>query len=887
MFKRILTAILVVVLGVSLFMSYRFLTKEAQKNMEPIVAIPLDVGIVIESNNIRNVWTNLTETNLVFSELMNVPEMITFKNTIARIDSTVNTYPSLSVIFDNKPVGIGFFKNENLDFFIATQCSEKQFEDVQSLINNSTTIKQNKIVNEVVVHQCNLGGREYFFALKTPLILFSSNATLIQKSILQLETKKSLLSDSDFTSLRLTNSKTAFAHIHIQSPQIGTLLSSYLTKRMSEDIYNGKVLPKWTTFDLSAKSNSLTVSGLSTSEVDNKKKKNTLLQAPSATNSMRFLPKEVKTFKRTSISDVPIFIEQNNLANISTVSQSCNCDVLTSFSDWIGEEILDITFGSKNEQLIYVASDGYPNLLGKLSSFGVSDTIVIKTLGVASYLLESDDVLNLLGVKYQANKKVYFLQKEGYAVFGSRSALQKIIYEWNAHKSTVVSSDFTKFSEKLMANYSNIDLYWTLDQLLESATEIIKPEYLDRLTNLKNELSQLNAMIYQASATKNDFIYHSLAVNTKNGNEQTGAVTTLWKLKLQDQIILAPQLMKNHRTNTLEIVTQDEKYNLHLISATGKVKWSRPIKEPIIGGITQIDIYGNNKYQMLFNTANKIHLIDINGNEVKGYPVTLKEAASNQVMALDYENNYNYRLVLATTSQRILNYSKDGKPVEGWKAATTKSLITQPFAHFVTEGKDYIFNTDIQGNIYLLNRKGEIRHVVDSTFNTSQKDKVYLVKGNSIETSKVVFVDSSAQFSSLFFDNTIQKLNIDSSLFDYNYYLTDLENDNLYEYVVMQPNKLSVYGPDKSMIFTEIYDFDVSRNVSSVGNKNKHTVIYNSLQDQILVYNHQFKLQQGFPLSGGKYNLSGDINKDGNNEIITVLNSNEFIVYTLNLFYGM
>ena len=84
----------------------------------------------------------------------------------------------------------------------------------------------------------------------------------------------------------------------------------------------------------------------------------------------------------------------------------------------------------------------------------------------------------------------------------------------------------------------------------------------------------------------------------------------------------------------MEVLIQDAENSIHLISATGKIKWSKQLEGPIMVKVKQIDVYSNNKWQMLFNTPAKINLIDINGNEVKGFPIELKAAASNPVAVL-------------------------------------------------------------------------------------------------------------------------------------------------------------------------------------------------------------------------------------------------------------
>ena len=61
----------------------------------------------------------------------------------------------------------------------------------------------------------------------------------------------------------------------------------------------------------------------------------------------------------------------------------------------------------------------------------------------------------------------------------------------------------------------------------------------------------------------------------------------------------------------------------YLIGANGKIKWSKSLSSPIIGKIKQIDAYKNNKYQMVFNTQQEVHILDILGNEIDDFPIKL------------------------------------------------------------------------------------------------------------------------------------------------------------------------------------------------------------------------------------------------------------------------
>ena len=127
----------------------------------------------------------------------------------------------------------------------------------------------------------------------------------------------------------------------------------------------------------------------------------------------------------------------------------------------------------------------------------------------------------------------------------------------------------------------------------------------------------------------------------------------LWKVKLDADPAVRPFFFQNHNTGATEIFIQDQKNNIYLISASGKILWKAAIRERITGDIFMIDYYRNGKYQLLFNGKDYLHLIDRNGNYVDKYPVKLRSPASNTLAVFDYENNKDYRLFIAGEDKKI------------------------------------------------------------------------------------------------------------------------------------------------------------------------------------------------------------------------------------------
>ena len=69
---------------------------------------------------------------------------------------------------------------------------------------------------------------------------------------------------------------------------------------------------------------------------------------------------------------------------------------------------------------------------------------------------------------------------------------------------------------------------------------------------------------------------------------------------------------------------------------------------------------------MVFNTKSKLHVIDILGNEIERFPIKFNYLASNPVSIFDYDNNKDYRFLIAGDDNKIHNYNISGTQVTGW-----------------------------------------------------------------------------------------------------------------------------------------------------------------------------------------------------------------------------
>ncbi|MDE0986634.1 MAG: hypothetical protein OSA02_03795 [Schleiferiaceae bacterium] len=245
---------------------------------------------------------------------------------------------------------------------------------------------------------------------------------------------------------------------------------------------------------------------------------------------------------------------------------------------------------------------------------------------------------------------------------------------------------------------------------------------------------------------KNDLAFGNLTSLTMQ-EEDSDVSTYLWSTALTGEVTIGPWLVKNHRSGAKNIVVQDETHKLYWLNENGEILWEKPLKNDIVGDITQIDLFKNNKFQLLFSTSSQLHCIDLLGRDVDGYPIALKGKNTLGVTVVDYDKNRNYRF-LVPIGQDLYNYTSDGKLVKGWKTDAASATLTQVPFLFQKEGKDYVItSTDEQAIV--LNRRGEVR--IKTTTLTASPSPWNIMDG---AIPSVIRVDSEGELQTQYWDGT-------------------------------------------------------------------------------------------------------------------------------------
>ncbi len=429
--------------------------------------------------------------------------------------------------------------------------------------------------------------------------------------------------------------------------------------------------------------------------------------------------------------------------------------------------------------------------------------------------------------------------------------------------------------QNIIANYQNKTTYSERtyfknikEQLSDESSllMIVNPTSLNGLihknTSVKTALKLNN---YKASALQfiydTNFAHINAIIKKDKAKTRQHSISEILNIKLDKDLLNAPQFVSNHITKQKEIVVQDINNNLYLISNRGKILWKKQLNGPVLGKIEQIDIYKNGRLQLAFATPKRVYVLDRNGKDVAPFPGKFNDNITQPLSVFDYEKNKNYRL-LVTQGKNVLMYNTNAKIVNGFTfKAANNTIISQP-KHFRVGSKDYI-TLKSKNKLYILDRTGKNR-VIPKTSSSYSSEAIYLYKNK--------FTTTTPNGNLISIDTKGNTATTNLSLSEKHHIETTSKT-----LVTLTENKLGIKGKTVELDY---------------GNYSKPSIFYindkiyisvTDLQSQkVYLYDSQARLLPNFPVYGNAKITLDNIDKDRNLEFVTKGDTNAIMLYQIN-----
>ena len=210
-------------------------------------------------------------------------------------------------------------------------------------------------------------------------------------------------------------------------------------------------------------------------------------------------------------------------------------------------------------------------------------------------------------------------------------------------------------------------------------------------------------------------------------------------------------LTRNHRNGSdLDIVWNVDLNAVQAMGSGGEVVWSKILEEGLepIGMSFEVDLYGNDKYQTAFAVASAIFLVDILGNNVKGFPY--QENGITSFAVVDYDHNDKFRFLVANDAGRLYNLRGEGENTPGWNFKVLRNGVSiQQLSHLRVGQSDYIYAGCSDGSVRLLSRNGQLRGSTSVRVNPTFTPAMRL--SSTIGKTAVLFIDEQGWVQELTF----------------------------------------------------------------------------------------------------------------------------------------
>ena len=703
---------------------------------------------------------------------------------------------------DNTSLIICLIDNNNEKVF---QIISKDSLNKSQIINNKLIGKDSLNIQEIIHTKLN---EFHIYSNSNKINLKNNNGQLTGYDVL----KKSFEENTSFSLFTNSKSTRNFLNTIFKNQ----LFQSQNKLGLNVDIYNKKIL----------------LNGVSINS-DTVNIKNNIFNNSSAAKSKNYSIIPEKTSQITNYTNInfdDFFKSKDSIKNLELE------EIINTNNKEVSEIILE------NKRILILRKDNSEKISSYLQKNSTTQT---KYRDYNIFDLESSTGLYSFKLDISLGRKILVLNN--YVLISDDVDALKNVVDINLSNKTLQENN----------NFKS-----TLDEL--SSTNSLNIHYLSNINFNLSELLKFDINFENKSfqVVNDDEILHFNGILTDEKiTTKNKSFSKIFDVKLAENILSKPIFVKNHITNKMDIIVQDINNNIYQISNNGKVRWKKKLEQPILGSIQQVDLYKNGRLQLLFNTKNKIYVLDSNGKDVSPFPKVFKDPITLPVSVFDYDKNKNYR-ILVTQNSELLMYDKNGKKVSGFKYSNTNNkIITKP-KHLRILNKDYIvFKTTKDLNI--LNRKGRVRIKIKADVKFSYH-QIFNYNNKITTTTKenqIISVENNGSIKIL-----KNKLSEDSNF--------DIFNNEL---IINNDNKIWLNSISKNLPYGD-YDNAHIKNI----NNSLTLSLYDNQAKNVFLINKNLEINKNFPI----YSLFpadfDDVENDNKINVIIVDKKNTISLYKIN-----
>lgn len=805
----LISLIIVLVVCVGGYFGYNYYLKFKREVTPVYHAIPGNSSMIVEVVNASGLWQELQRKSII-RQMEEFPSVADFFSQVNAVDSVLKRNESFQRWLEKKRflLSLHFRGSEKFSVLAALQLpNTRQGKQVVDYM------KEHAAVGEIGDYPFKLfkaslnDSLHFFFSVPQGMLLASFDQGLLTQALEFLDNEKHILTVPEFRKVYNYRGKNVSANIFFNHDGFHRFLAQFAGEQQVSDFGEWSSYAGWSEVDLILEDNGLWFSGHTAVNDSDRHFLNVFTQQEADKITMAsILPARTAILSYYGFDDFQSFYKNYKLeldkqserqTYLDNFMNEHNLDLPTWFFSWIDNELAkNVVRSSTGEHYQYavIATRDKKEAMQSLNKLAQSigykqdvDSLSYRSFEIGR--LNDPYLFRLLfGKRFRAITNPYYTLIGDYAVFSSsREALEYAINAYMLSNTLDKNERYAAFAEKI-AGQANIYLYYNLQYALDFIMPMLSKEMQEFAEQNRSNLMDfpMGGFQYQYQEGK---IYTNFYI--KSDTASVEEISTGWEVALEAPLARAPEFVVDHYTKRKKIIAFDTRKQMYLIDLNGKIQWKIQLKELPLGSVELIDFYDNNKFQYLFSTKTMIYCIALNGKHVDGFPFETAQENTNPLVALDYKNNKDYRIMVAGKDNVIYNYLKDGRQVRGWENPRASHMVNAKIQRLVLDDKDFIIVADTAGNVDFLSRRGNERITPEPAFTNDPRTAFYEVKKEGREFmmttdkgGRIIFIDK---------EGNVDKVSLNEFSANYSFAWLDMDNDGSKDFVFLDRNYLYVY----------------------------------------------------------------------------------------------
>jgi len=834
--------------------------QSGQKSERRINAVPKSAFLIFESEEIGDAFETLHKNSLW--QIIEKEKNINLLD--AQLKSLNDFLNNNKIVIDNDELLFSAHKTgaNSFDYLIYMHNEDI---DVNTLINFKKYRILSKSYDKAIIEKYTLPGVmiPVFTCSYKGIFILSRNIILVENAIRQLNSKTSLMDSKNFNSLYSSINPKEDFNVLINLSKLD-VVSNWASKKSL--ISWSANFSDWIELDVSPEEDEVFLSGITTIKdsigsflgvFKNQKAREITVDEmlPSATSfSVSY---GIENFPKYYRSYTEFLRKHGRLKKFEIAQKAYKIDKENLFYSWVGNQFSIVSIKSSTNRvsfndLVLIQSKDETLALEALQLVSDKSAIDFRSYSIRKFN-KKNILKSYLGSCFEGISLPYYAIINDVVIFSDDVKIVKdVISDYLDGRSLSNYSHFKNIKSDLSSK-SNILFYFKNPDFAETLISIF-PDLKKVITNNIKALSKYKSGAVQFSYD-GDIAFTNVLL--KEVEEEENEVKPLWELDFNIELYEEINTLYNHKTKQYELAVQDKNNILYLINNSGSILWQKKLDSKILGKINQVDLYKNKKFQMVFNTENKLYLIDRNGKKIDNYPIKLRWKATAGVGVFDYSKLRDYRL-LVPMGKHITMYSGKGSKIKGFAMSKVSGSLDKTPQHFRVKGKDYIVASTASGRVYVLDRRGNIKFKISKKYPLG-RNEFYVSESNTISKSSFVTTTKKGELLNVFLNGVVDATEMEGFDEKTYYKVIGEETISLSSTELKWSNKKSA----------GIYDVDGGNFGSPQLFKKQQSsfIMFSSKTiNKVFLFDEEMNLQKGFPIYGqivGKpidYNNNGVIN---------------------------